>query len=103
MSTRLSSPIGAFALALWYLRASTNVVFVVLELHHEWARRDSNREHDSVEDSGGTTILLSPGLSADLTPNLSAFWAMPIPIYQNLGGQHEELTYEVIAGLSWHF
>jgi hypothetical protein len=78
-------------------------VSVVLELHNEWARRDHSRESDSVEDSGGTTILLSPGLTAELTPNLSAFWAMPIPTYQNLGGQHEELKYEVLAGLSWHF
>jgi hypothetical protein len=78
-------------------------VSLMLELHNEWARRDSNREHDSVEDSGGTTILLSPGVSADLTPTLSAFFAMPVPIYQNLGGQHEELRYEVLTGLSWHW
>ncbi len=76
---------------------------VVLELHHEWALRDHSRESDKVWDSGGTTILLSPGLSADLTDSLSAFWAMPVPRYQNLGGQHEELKYEVITGVSWHW
>jgi hypothetical protein len=76
---------------------------LMLELHHEWARRDSNREHDSVEDSGGTTILLSPGLAANLTESLTAFVAMPVPVYQNLGGQHEELTYGIITGFSWHW
>jgi len=76
---------------------------LLLELRNEWALRDHSREQDKVWDSGGTTILLSPGMSADLTPSLSAFWAMPIPIYQNLGGQHEELKYEVLTGFSWHF
>ena len=76
---------------------------VVLELHNEWALQDHNRTSSKVWDSGGTTVLLSPGLSAELTDSLSAFWSMPIPIYQNLGGQHEELTYEVITGVSWHF
>ncbi len=76
---------------------------LVLELRNEWALRDHSREQDKVWDSGGTTILLSPGLSAEVTENVSAFWAMPIPIYQNLGGQHEELAYEVISGVSWHF
>ena len=75
----------------------------VLELHNEWALRDHSREQEKIWDSGGTTILLSPGLSAELTENLSAFWAMPIPIYQNLGGQHEELQYEIITGITWHF
>lgn len=74
-----------------------------LELHHEWALRDHSREQDKVWDSGGTTILLSPGFSAELTEQVSVFWAMPIPVYQNLGGQHEELRYEVITGLAWHF
>ncbi len=76
---------------------------VVLELHNEWALRDHNREQDKMWDSGGTTILLSPGLSVDITDSLSAFWAMPVPIYENLGGQHEELKYEILTGVSWHF
>ena len=76
---------------------------LLLELHHEWALRDHSREQDKVWDSGGTTILLSPGISVDLTDSLAAFWAMPIPLYQNLGGQHEELNYEVISGFSWAF
>ena len=76
---------------------------LLLELHNEWALRDHNRKSDKVWDSGGTTVLLSPGISADITDSLSAYWAMPIPIYQNLGGQHEELKFELLTGLSWHF
>ena len=47
--------------------------------------------------------MLTPGLSVELTKQLSAFWAMPIPIYQHLGGEHEKLTYEIISGIAWHF
>ena len=78
-------------------------VSVVLELHHEWALRDHSRDANRVLDSGGTAVLLAPGLSADLNEALSCFWSMPIPVYQNLGGEHEELKYEIIAGLGWHF
>jgi len=76
---------------------------LVMELHNEWARRDHNRTEDRVLDSGGTTILLSPGISAALTKNLSVFWAMPLPLYQHLGGVHEKITYELLTELSWSF
>ena len=93
---------GGVAYALKPFGTHPNLSFV-LELHNEWALRDQSREQGQVWDSGGTTILLSSGLFAELTPQFSAFWAMPVPVYQNLGGQHEELTYEVITGCSWHF
>ena len=76
---------------------------LVLELHNQWASRDASRESDKVLDSGGTTVLLNPGLTAELTENLSAFCSMPVPVYQNLGGAHEELRYEVLAGATWTF
>lgn len=76
---------------------------VVVELNHEWVLRDHSRETDRVFDSGGTTIFATPGVTAELTKYLSAFWAMPIPIYQNLGGEHEELKYELLTGISWYF
>ena len=72
---------------------------VMLGLHHEWAIRDHSREGDAAVDSGGTTILLNPGLSASLT----AWWAMPIPVFQHLGGEHEMLRSELLTGVVWHF
>ena len=56
-----------------------------------------------MSDSGGTTLLLSPGISVDCSRWLTAFWVMPVPVYQNVGEQHEELTYSIIAGVSAHF
>ncbi len=54
-------------------------------------------------DSGGTTVFLSPGFSIDLTNDVAFFAAAPVPVYQDLGGEHEELKYEVLSSLSWHF
>ncbi len=78
-------------------------VSLTLDLQTQWANRDHNRQSDKVFDSGGTTVLLTPGLSIDVTRSVSAFAAIPIPVYQNLGGEHEELKYEVLSGISWHF
>ncbi|PIQ85307.1 MAG: hypothetical protein COV74_09335 [Candidatus Omnitrophica bacterium CG11_big_fil_rev_8_21_14_0_20_45_26] len=78
-------------------------VSLVLEMNTEWAKKDSSRTMNRVFDSGGTTVLLSPGMVFDLTKNLSAYWAMPVPIYQNLGGEHEELNLQVLTGVSLHF
>lgn len=68
------------------------------ELNNEWALRDHSREEDRGLDSGGTTIFLTPGATANVTKNLSVFFGIPIPIYQNLGGEHEELKFGLIAG-----
>ena len=65
--------------------------------------QDHSREEDKVFDSGGTTVFLSPGLSANFTRRLSAFWTFRLPIYQNLGGEHEELKFEMLAGTSVYF
>ena len=74
-----------------------------LELQHHWVQRDRSRDDRKVLDSGGTTILLSPGLAAQLTKSVNLYCAMPIPIYQNLGGEHEELKFSLLSGVSWQF
>ncbi len=78
-------------------------VSAVLELQHQYAFRDRARDDRKVLASGGTTVLLSPGVSAALSESLEMYAAMPIPVYQNLGGEHEELKYEVISGMAVHF
>ncbi len=66
-------------------------VHAVVEINSRWALQDHSRETDRVFDSGGTTILATSGFHIEVTKNVAAFWAMPVPIYQNLGGEHEEL------------
>ncbi len=84
------------------LGSSPNVN-VILEFNNEWALKDHSREENRVFDSGGTTLSLSPGIIVSLTRNISLFWSCPIPIYQNLGGEHEEKKFEMVAGSSFIF
>lgn len=76
-------------------------VSLVTELNQEWQNRD--REHDGTKliDGGGTTLWVSPGLQADLTRYCSAFFAMPIPTYENINGAHEKLKYQILTGISF--
>ncbi len=75
-------------------------VSAVLELNNEWALKDRSRTQRRVFDSGGTSIFLAPGINASFNPHVSLFAAIPVPIYQNLGGEHEELRLEVLAGIA---
>jgi hypothetical protein len=75
----------------------------VLELNTEWAAQDHSRDERHVLDSGGVAVFLTPGIRAGLSDNASAYFAMPVPVYQNLGGEHEESTYGLITGLVWTF
>jgi hypothetical protein len=92
----------ATSLALRKLGAYPNF-HLVLELNHEWALRDHSRTERRVFDSGGTTIFLTPGVVMDFHRHLTAFWGFPLPVYQNLGGEHEELKFEMLAGVSLNF
>lgn len=74
-----------------------------LELNNEWARRDHSRLEDKVLDSGGTTLFITPGFNLNITRNISAFLGAPVPVHQNLGGEHEELTYKLTTGASIYF
>lgn len=76
---------------------------VVFELNHEWALKDRSRAEVRVFDSGGTAVFATPGLNAALTRRASLFWGMPVPVYQNLGGEHEELKLETLAGINFYF
>ena len=78
-------------------------ISVVLEVETQWLNRDHSRDSDKVLDSGGTTVLISPGLSIDLTRSMAAFVGVPIPVHQDLGGAHQKLGYEIISGVAWHF
>jgi hypothetical protein len=75
---------------------------VSLELNEEWALKDRSRTEKRVFDSGGTTVYLTPGLTASWTKNFSAFLGLPVPVYQNLGGEHEEVKLELLTGVNFY-
>lgn len=72
---------------------------VSVELNNEWARRDHEQGMKTF-DSGGTTISVTPGISIWPHRRIAFFWAMPVPIYQNLGGRHEEVEYQILTGVN---
>ncbi len=76
---------------------------LVAEFQLQWSGRERSPGSDKVFDSGGTVLFFSPGISADFTKSFSAFVATPIPVSQDLGGQHVETKYGLLAGASWHF
>lgn len=53
---------------------------------------------DKVNDSGGNTIFLGPTLSMNTTENSSIFASILFPVYQRLGGAHQEVEYTWTAG-----
>ncbi len=76
---------------------------IVTELNNEWALKDKSRTEKHVFDSGGTTLYITPGLEADLAEHVSAFVAIPVPFYQNLGGEHEEKDFTLLTGVSFSY
>lgn len=74
---------------------------LVTELSQEWQNRDRESNGASIRDGGGTTLWFSPGLQADLNKYSAAFFAMPIPLYQNINGAHEEVKWQILSGVSF--
>lgn len=67
--------------------------------HEEKQREDGVR----IADSGGVTMLLGPSLRFTPNPRSEIFGAILLPVYQNLGGVHQELDFiwTVGAKVSW--
>ena len=69
-----------------------------LDANFQYEQRQYNRG-TKVADSGGTTLFLGPSLETKANGNISGFGSFLFPVYQNLGGVHQELDYAVNAGL----
>ena len=75
-------------------------VSLVAELNQEWQNRDRVPSGASIRDGGGTTLWFSPGVQAEVNRWSSVFFAMPLPVYQNINGAHEEMKWQILTGLS---
>ena len=64
--------------------------------------RDNGPEADR-ENSGGEQVYLSPGLSAKLTPRLSAFGLVQLPVYQRFNGYQLAPKVTVSTGVQLRF
>ena len=72
------------------------------EVISQFANKDE-REGETIRDSGGTTIFFAPGVSSKLTEQLKTTVSVPVPVFQSLGGIHQELDFNVLLGMSYSF
>jgi hypothetical protein len=72
----------------------------LLQLNLHWKDRDQgiNAEPD---ESGGSYLNLSPGLSHLLTPRLQLYGFVQLPLYRYVNGTQLTADWSAVAGLSW--
>jgi hypothetical protein len=73
-----------------------------LQVNGRVARRDSGVEAD-VENSGGTLVDLSPGLTVALTDKLHAYGYVQLPLYQRVNGFQLAPHYTASVGVRYDF
>ena len=71
-------------------------------INAQFAEKD-HQNAEKIRDTGGTTIFFSPGLSSQITENISSSISVPLPILQNLGGDHQEVDYLVLFSMGYNF
>ena len=80
----------------------TGRVALQLQLNTLWKDRDSGANADP-EDSGGTFVHLSPGVSVALGDKTQLYGFVQIPLYQRVNGVQLTADWSVAAGLSHRF
>ncbi len=73
-----------------------------LQLNGRIASRDSGGNAD-VLNSGGSMIYFSPGVTYEVTRQLSTYVFVQIPLYQNLNGYQLAPTWALTAGVRYSF
>jgi len=71
-----------------------------LQLNLHWKDRDSGIEAEP-DESGGSFVNVSPGISHLITPRLQLFGFVQIPLYRYVNGTQLTADWSAIAGLSW--
>ncbi len=80
----------------------TRTINLQLQLNTQWKGRDAGANADS-EDSGGTFVQLSPGMSVALGDKTQLYGFVQVPLYQNVNGVQLTADWSVAAGLSHRF
>ena len=80
----------------------TGSVSLLLQLNSHWKDRDSGGEAEP-EDTGGTFVHLSPGVSVSLDPKTRLYGFVQLPIYQYVNGVQLVADWSVAAGVSRRF
>ncbi|HHT9146788.1 MAG TPA: hypothetical protein ACFYD4_14125 [Candidatus Wunengus sp. YC61] len=72
------------------------------EVITQFANKDE-QDGKTIRDSGGTTIFFAPGISSHVTEQLKTTLSVPVPVFQSLGGEHQELDFNVLFSMSYSF
>jgi len=80
----------------------TTRVALLVQLNTLWKDRDSGANAEP-EDTGGTFVHLSPGVSVALGDRTQLYGFVQVPLYQNVNGVQLVADWSVAAGLSHRF
>jgi hypothetical protein len=69
------------------------------EFNAQFMDRDRGRS-GKIFDSGGRVFFVTPGVSLALSDEMSLFFSVPVPVYQDRGGQHPEVKYSILTGMN---
>jgi hypothetical protein len=72
----------------------------LLQLNLHWKDRDSGVEAEP-DESGGTFVNISPGVSHLLTPRLQLYGFVQLPLYRYVNGTQLTADWSAVAGMSW--
>ena len=77
-------------------------VALQLQLNTSWKDRDSG-DNAEPEDTGGTFVYLSPGISVAIGQKAQLYGFVQLPLYQRVNGVQLVADWSVAAGLSYRF
>ncbi len=80
----------------------TNRVSLLLQLNSHWKDRDSGSDAEP-EESGGTFVHLSPGVSVGLDAKTRLYGFVQLPVYQYVNGVQLVADWSVALGISRRF
>lgn len=80
----------------------TGKIALQLQLNMLWKDRDAGANAEP-EDTGGTFVHLSPGVSIALGDKTQLYGFVQVPLYQNVNGVQLTADWSVAAGLSHRF
>jgi hypothetical protein len=79
---------------------ANETVIPQFQINAKTAGRDSGANADR-DNSGGTLVYLSPGVTLGLSQNPKAFGFLQVPIYQNVNGYQLAPHYTVSVGVRY--
>jgi hypothetical protein len=75
---------------------------ILLQVNTQWQGRDSGSEAEP-EDTGGTFIYLSPGVSIKAGNKTRLYGFIQLPVYQYVNGVQLVADWTLVAGASYRF